>query len=115
MDSTTINERIREVADDGDFEAFGGKAVPYIGWYWRDVDFDADHCYLGVIPLGADDNDKLLVGFMENNKWGYPGLRVDGKDWAEIRALTEKVADDPTRENLAALHECIQAAQCPRL
>lgn len=111
MDSTTLNERMREVADDGDFEAFGGKAVPYIGWYWRDVDFDADHCYLGVIPSGADGNYKPLVGFMENNKWGYDGFRVDGKAWTEIRALAEKVADDPTRENLAAFHERIQASR----
>jgi hypothetical protein len=42
-----------------------GKRLPYIGWFWRHIEFSD----LTRIPIG-DCGD--FVGFMANNKWNYP-------------------------------------------
>jgi len=54
-----LNDWCASVADN-DTE----KRLPYIGWYWRSVDFAGRS-----IPVG-DCGD--FIGFMENNKWDYP-------------------------------------------
>lgn len=113
MNSAELNAKIQELdnQEPSSFDAFGGsgKPVPYIGWYWRDVDFDRDECWFGVIPAGADGNSKPLVGFMENNKWGYGYLLAQGETWQNIRALLEKAVRNPTPETLTALNDAIQA------
>jgi hypothetical protein len=54
---------------EGDADPHGhGKRVPYIGWFWRSVDFANGVYYIG--------NCGEFVGFMENNKWGYPERRL---------------------------------------
>lgn len=40
-----------------------GKRLPYIGWYWRPLDFAAGHVTI------ADCGD--FIGVCENNKWGH--------------------------------------------
>jgi len=113
MNSIELNAKIRDLdnQDPPIFDAFGGsgKPIPYIGWYWRDVDFDSDGCWFGIIPVGADGNSKPLVGFMESNKWGYREIRVRGETWANIRALAEAAAENPTVETLTALNDAVQA------
>jgi hypothetical protein len=42
-----------------------GKRVPYIGWFWRNVEFTK-----GQIPIGKTNTG--FVGVMESNKWSYP-------------------------------------------
>lgn len=58
-ESLVLNVRIAAL-DEGDLT---GKPVPYIGWFWRNVDF-TQPISLGHIP-------ESFSGFMENNKWGY--------------------------------------------
>lgn len=62
------NAMIRKYADYGANEAQPGnqygKRIPYIGWFWRLVDFDRR-----IVPIGDCGE---FVGFMENNKWDYP-------------------------------------------
>lgn len=60
------------------------KRIPYIGWFWRDVDFARPDTY---IPIG---NCGEFIGFMENNKWGYPqrGLTSD-----EAKQVTDIVCE----------------------
>lgn len=41
-----------------------GKRIPYIGWYWRNIDFFNNNVCIG-------DCGKF-IGIMQNNKWGYP-------------------------------------------
>jgi hypothetical protein len=46
-----------------------GKNIPYIGWFWRNVDF------CGCVPIGsmeASDEGPGFIGFIGNNKWDYP-------------------------------------------
>lgn len=49
--------------DEDKDEVLNGKRVPYMGWFWRGVDF-----FNYLIPIGFHEG---YVAFMENNKWDY--------------------------------------------
>jgi hypothetical protein len=100
MNSEEINKIINKLAGDQELEVIstiyesciGDKIIPYIGWFWRDVDFDSDYCYLGIIPIFdgedcAETDAELKVGFMENNKWGYDMFKVEGEQWQSLKDL----------------------------
>jgi hypothetical protein len=127
MTSKELNEKIYAICDAKDlpYEAFGGKAIPYIGWFWRNVDFDKDYCLFGMIPGrecpnnhdcdrcmedcdGPETLNKPVVGFMENNKWDYNYIRCDGADWITIKELLVKAVRRPSYENFKAVNEKIQ-------
>ena len=57
VDEKPINESIES-------GVLYGKRIPYIGWYWRDVDFVNKSIRIG--------NCGDYIGVMENNKWSYP-------------------------------------------
>lgn len=115
MNSKELNERIAAICDDDThYEAFCGKAIPYIGWWWREVDFDRGSCLLGIIPSGTEDisggaNERPLVGFMSRNKWGYDYAHCDGGDWIEIKRLLEAAVTDTCRATLQAVDDEIQS------
>jgi len=44
-------------------DILNGKRIPYMGWFWRSINF-----WSGEIPLGFNQG---YVGFMENNKWDH--------------------------------------------
>lgn len=77
------------LADLADFEAKDaefddtttGKRIPYIGWFWRDVDFAEKR-----IPIGKSESG--YVAIMESNKWGYSGrLMTEAEAETFIRFL----------------------------
>ena len=111
--SEMLNEKIREICDDGTlYNAFGDKSIPYIGWFWRDVDFDSHTYEFGILPVirtGFDRNDKVRVGFMESNKWGYEYVDCPADTWAEIKMLLEAAVTNPCRETLKAVDDKIQS------
>lgn len=75
-ESKQLNEFLSDAADDLEYDFFGGKAIPYIGWYWREVDFTS-RIRLGYAP-------SMGVGFMENNKWGYDEFTITEDETNEI-------------------------------
>lgn len=122
--SAELNEALSGICDDDGFgyhSAVGDKAIPYIGWFWRRVNFDAPGPYVfGVIPAGTADaevNGRPIgplskgnaVGFMENNKWNYPEVLATPAQWQEIRRLTNEVCDRPCRDTLSLLDSAIQS------
>lgn len=115
MRSDELNHRIKvfDDVDDVPYNAFGGKPVPHIGWFWREVNFDRidpDGSYLfGVIPAGAEGNDVPLVGFMENDKWGYDYVCANEAQWMEIKRLLVVAVEDPTPKNFERANVAIQA------
>jgi len=113
MDSKILNDKIREFEGNTTYyEAFGGKAVPYIGWFWRNVNFDADHCWFGIVPPYENTlvlNDRMRVGFMQRNKWDYDEIRCEGDDWSEIKRLLVVAVTEPSRETLGAVDDKIQS------
>ncbi len=112
MTSDQMNEIIRKWdEDDMPYESFGGKAMPYIGWFWRSVDFDSDHIWLGIIPVyegTLDDNDERRSGFMQNNKWDYESYKIEGEVWQNIKNLIKITCEEPTYNNLKAIDDAIQ-------
>ena len=119
LTSEELNEKIFDLdgREDLPYIAFGGKAVPYIGWYWRQVYFDVEVDYqFGVMPeydLGIESNAKVRVGFMENNKWGYGYVRCPAEDFVKIRRLLETAVLDPTHDNFKAVDDKIQSLLQP--
>lgn len=86
------NEFLRNRADyeEGQQGKHGhGKRLPYIGWYWRHIEFSD----LLNIPIGDCGE---FVGFIANNKWGYPERVLTE---AEARAVMA-IIDEAMRLNL---------------
>lgn len=130
MTSDEINAAIIELDADENRpyrSCIGQKIIPYIGWYWRTVYFDDTSAGygLGVIPAhtgeGNDNwkndimsaalramnppNKKPLVGFMENNKWGYPTIHLNSEEWEQLkRLIVEAVESVKTLPHA----ECVQ-------
>lgn len=114
MNSEELNDKISKICDDNSlYESFGGKCIPYIGWYWRTVDFDSEiyDCF-GILPViynDVDSNNKERVGFMENNKWDYKYADCSHEDWVEIKNLLEIAVTNTTTETLKAVDDKIQS------
>lgn len=117
MNSDELNQAIAELDDKDDlpYEAFGGKPIPYIGWFWRSVDFDREDGYtLGILPehqgvLPSDSNDQHRVGFMENNKWSYDYVHIDAEAWTKLKSLIVAAIEEQTKENFQAVDEAMQS------
>lgn len=107
MTSDQLNEFCAN-ADDLDITVNGlapyGKTIPYIGWVWRDFDWDDYKWY----PLGHCGD---FVGFMVSNKWDYPSIRPTPDQAKAIRALVEAAAASPTSEAFQAVFDYIQGLQ----
>lgn len=103
MTSDEMNKRIVELVDD-----YGDPVVPYFGWFWRTVDFDADRCTLGVA------NGE--VRFMESNKWDYDEVVCDGDNWVKLKELLRAAIEKKTPAEYMALHEFMQSLEgLPRI
>jgi len=84
------NDFLRAKADykDNERDPHGhGKQLPYIGWYWRHLEFSE-----GNLPIG-DTGD--YIGFMANNKWDYPERATTPEEFAHIMEMI----DDAMRES----------------
>ncbi len=58
-----------------------GKRLPYVGWYWRHLEFSD-----GALPIG---DCGQFVGFMANNKWDYPERLTTPEEFACIMAIID--------------------------
>lgn len=85
------------------------KPIPYLGFFWRHVDFDAESYDFGVAPIGG----KLWVAFMENNKWGYPTVEAKGDAWAAIKLAIRVAVTEPSHQNLGVVKDLLQALVPP--
>ena len=131
MTSAELNAYISE--HDGDDSpiyqsTLGEKLVPYIGWFWRTVDFDSKTYAFGVIPtetpfatISHYENGKWVetkigpfskeakVGFMENNKWDYSYVRADETAWENIKRLLVTACKTSDADYFRQADEAIQA------
>lgn len=64
MNDDELNQKLSKLThEDKGFSYMGWEnKFPYMGWYWRTVDFS--RIRLGKVECGT-------TGFMENNKWSY--------------------------------------------
>ena len=77
-----------------------GKNVPYLGWFWRHVNFHADYISL------ADNGE--WVGFCESNKWDYPEWNVRGGDRKRLLEHVVAVVREPSEQTATALYDFLQ-------
>ncbi len=117
MNSKELNDAIREL-DGAEFDVKGlensDKCIPYYGWFWRTVDFGE------AITLGytrEEDREEAnisfeqlpdFVGFMQNNKWGYPEFTCSLPQTQQIEELLIKAVEKPSNESLQAVYDYIQ-------
>jgi hypothetical protein len=83
--NATYNDFINELADykDGENDLHGhGKRVPYIGWFWRRLDF-----YNAKIPVGDCGEFK---GFIRNNKWGYEQRNLTQGEFENVVSIIDE-------------------------
>ena len=85
-----INAWLENHCDDDDHAIEGGKSIPYIGWYWRDVDFES-----GNVPIG---DCGTFIGFMENNKYDYPERLLTPAEFEVILGKISAAMINPDRK-----------------
>lgn len=119
MKSDKINKAIRRIEDIMDKNdkwivkglEDTGKCIPYIGWCWRDLDWDAPSITFGVLP---DCNDPLeltkgFIGFMKYNKWDYEQFVIQGEAKDTLRKMVENTIVSQSDEKFQALFDYIQS------
>lgn len=97
---------------DGDYaEIPNHKRIPYMGWFWRHLDF-----HTGRLPIGFGDG---YIGFMANNKWDYHERNTTPEEFNTIMGFIDaamladqqggalNVIIDNTRAELKKLREYI--------
>ena len=90
--SDELNDWIVSFVDEIDYGFRDtGKAIAYIGWFWRNVDFTYP-IWLGHIKYsgGMYEGPADFIGFMENNKWGYESFKITSEQQVKI---IEKLVD----------------------
>jgi len=87
-----------------------GKCIPYIGWYWRDVDWDASCITLGILPPCDNPLESTggFIGFMENNKWGYEQFLITDEAKDGLRKMVEDTLIGQSNKKFQALFDYIQ-------
>ena len=68
-----------------------GKIIPYIGAFWRDITWSTN-VHIGRIV--EDGNEPLVqgpffIGFMANNKWGYPERILPTEEKVHVISLLD--------------------------
>lgn len=62
------------------------KRIPYIGWFWRRVNF-----FDRIITIGEGEDG--FVGFMENNKWDYPQRDLTEAEFDAVVAIIDEARE----------------------
>ena len=101
--SRELNKKLEALSNRKDiYSVCGvGKAIPYIGWFWREVMFDNVTLCLG--DCGE------FIGFMENNKWGYDYVEVNKENSDKLKDMLCNIVDNPTTNSLHELFLFIQS------
>lgn len=82
-----------------------GKTLPYIGWYWREVNFNR-RLWLGICPIVGGER---LIGFMPRNKWGYPSFELSPDEDAQVKEAVADLVADPTQSKINAFCDLLQS------
>lgn len=67
-----------------------GKRIPYIGWYWRNIDVMEKDIRVGITTEG-------YKGIMENNKWDYGERRLTPEECDTFTGFIDKAIDEYSR------------------
>jgi hypothetical protein len=108
MNNDQLNDAIYRLDESSD----QSKPVPYLGWFWRQVDFDGTPT-IGIAP--DHEAKQTFVGFMENNKWEYMQFSLSRAQATHVRGLLQRVVSAPDAARPALLTELRQFLRdcCP--
>jgi hypothetical protein len=109
MDNKELNQKLEAICGESkkyDYECFGGKTIPFFGWFWRLVAFDEDFCLFGIV----EEDGRRMVGFDESGKdfEQVGAVRASGDTWQEIKRLVVEAAHNPSASTLRAVNDAIQ-------
>lgn len=110
MNSDEINQILSDLDNKeiNDFQGTG-KAIPYIGWFWRNVNFDKPF-YIGHIKTAATklEDSADWIGFMVNNKWGYDERLVTEGERKTIKEMCVNICKKQDQESCIILCNYLQ-------
>lgn len=94
-DNDRLNKMMVELSDyeedvpTKDYKNPCGKRIPYIGWFYRFMDFNRP------LSIGKiNDHPDGFVGFMINNKWGYPERTLTKQEQDKVMEQIEWAFDE---------------------
>lgn len=103
-----INQFIASECDvsKGELDPQGfGKRIPYLGFFWRDCLWSERRALPDKKEPRSTDiqigKSEFFVGFMENNKWGYPQRYLTV---AEVETILDLIDDAAAAYNKAGTH-----------
>lgn len=79
-----VNQFLRSCSDSDEFDTGHGKALPYLGWFWRDTPI-----YGPYRPSIGHCGD--FIGIMENNKWGYNERQMTEEELIQFKVLINEL------------------------
>lgn len=90
--SDSLNLLIKKMTDPNtkltvphSYKTFNGTCIPFIGPYWKNVDFASDHCHVGYVKSINKNINKIYVGFNQHIQFeDYPYFTLSGKEWDTI-------------------------------
>lgn len=73
LEAAVINEFYNDWCRNNSDPGSGGpsKTIPYMGWFWRDMDFAGKDFTVADNQTGDYAEDNHFIAFCENNKWGF--------------------------------------------
>jgi len=84
MNNKDLNELIKNIETDLDIL----KPIPYVGWVWEEVDFDAP-VKIAVIPNSDMHAHVPYIGIVFNNLWNYPEYILTIDETISLKKLIE--------------------------
>lgn len=111
MDSAAMNAGVLELNEIHQSAFPNSKPIPYMGWFWRTVDFNDKAYSFGVCESG--DGDGRFVAFMENNKWDYDYVEADTEQFGRIKRLLETAINTKALDDTHAVWDAIQKLGLP--
>jgi hypothetical protein len=76
-----------------------GKRLPYIGWFWRHLNFSEKE-----LPIG---NCGSFIGFIPNNKWDYPQRSTTREEFQKIMDIIDRAIAQEQKAGVASDLEAI--------
>lgn len=95
---------LRSVGAIDDGEESSPPLCPYLGFYWRSVDWDA----FVVEGYSFSEPSPGLRHFDEAGKWDYPSVSATPEECQAIRAAVEKAILTRSADDIAAVQKFFQ-------
>lgn len=87
-----------------DIDCMEHKPIPYIGWWWKNTDFNGV-IKIAVIPRNMLRTNSHYVGVVFDNVWGYPEYELDRDETVKFRNLVENYVQSREHFNTGIIED----------